>query len=70
MFYYRLDIFLFLLLAVLLFDIFCRAITEVISTVLFKDDVSMAGPGIADLCDKALNFRFDLRLPDLISLNL
>jgi hypothetical protein len=58
---HRLDVLLFLLSTVLPLDVFCRATAEVVGSVLFRDDVSTAGPGTADLCGKAPNFRLDLR---------
>ena len=44
--------------------------TEVVSSVLFRDDVSTAGPGTTDLCGKAPNFRLDLRPLDPVSSSL
>lgn len=69
-FYYRLNIFLFLLLAVLLLDIFCRAIVEVVSSIFFRDNILTTGPGITDFYDKVPNFYFNLCLLDLVSLSL
>jgi hypothetical protein len=70
MFNHRLDVLLFLLSTILPLDVFCRATTEVVSSVLFRDDVSTAGPGTTDLCGKAPNFRLDLRPLDPVSSSL
>jgi hypothetical protein len=70
MFNHRLDVLLFLLPTVLPLDIFYRATAEVVSSVIFSDDVSTAGPGTADLYSKASNFRLDLRPLDPVSSSL
>ncbi len=60
-FNHLLDILFFLLSTVLPLDVFCRATAEVVRPVFFKDDVSTLGPGTANLCSKASNFRLDPR---------
>jgi hypothetical protein len=67
---YRLDIFLFLVFTILPLDVFYRVTVKVIGSILFKDDVSIAGPGTADLCGKVPNFRLDFRPLDPIGLSL
>jgi len=66
MFNYRLDILLFLLLTILPLDIFYRATAEVVSSVLFKDDISPPSLRNTDLYSKASNFRLDLYSLNLI----
>lgn len=61
---YWLDVLLFLLPIVLLLDIFYRVTTEVVDSVIFRDNVSTPGLGATNLCGKSPDFCLDLRSLD------
>ena len=66
MFNYRLDILLFLLSIILPLNIFYQATTKVVGSVFFRDNISTPGPGTADLCGKAPDFRLGRCPLDLV----
>ena len=67
MFNYQLNILLFLLSTILPLDIFYRATTEVVGSVLLRDDISPLSPGNTNLRSKTSNFRLDLCSLDPVS---